>query len=120
MLDAAPAAAGGVGATALTVESGVLNIFWELASVQAAKREARAARAQSPLAAADGRRTGGCQAARGGAQPRPARVRRVQVRPHTRAFARRVSRCRKLGRRLTPCVAAAAGPAPPRTRWRRL
>ena len=38
MLDATPAAAG---ASALTVDGAVLNIFWELASVHAAKREAR-------------------------------------------------------------------------------
>ena len=73
MLDAAPAANG---ASALTVDGAVLNIFWELASVQAAKREARCSAraerlaplrclgAQSPSAAADGRCTGGCQAAR--------------------------------------------------------
>ncbi len=34
-----PAAAAGV--TALTVDSAVLNLFWELASVHSAKREAR-------------------------------------------------------------------------------
>ena len=86
MLDAAPAGPAAIGgASALTVDGAVLNIFWELASVQAAKREARCSAcasiaplrcqgAQSPSAAADGQRTGGCQAARGGAQSRSARV----------------------------------------------
>jgi hypothetical protein len=36
---AAGEAAGAAGATALTVDKAVLNIFWELASVQASKRE---------------------------------------------------------------------------------
>jgi hypothetical protein len=73
------------GVTALTVDSAVLNIFWELASVQKAKREVRGepARVCVCVLAPDNQppgRTGSGEGARQRALPRAKRVRSWQAR----------------------------------------
>jgi hypothetical protein len=112
-------AAGGAGATALTVDAAVLNVFWELASVQAAKREARAARALCP-------RQPLTTAAQAAAKQLVLELSRAQSEfdaskcVASRARACRAQRRRAAGWRLTHAAAAAAGPARPRPLWRRL
>ena len=108
-------AAGGAGATALTVDAAVLSVFWELASVQAAKREARSCA------------SAGCcpqsltSVAQAAAKQLVAELSRAQSEFDAskcalpRAVACRVVRRRIVGWRLTRSVAAAAGPALPRT-----